>query len=109
MDIYWKVSRSTSVILEGYKDEIATSKHKPSRNVIHGHKWLPYGERISEDNQREAYGMLMLRLISRLLAKCGDQPTNGYMDKVCSTNANLIDMRVPTPHLSGKEKSCCII
>ena len=34
-DTYWKVTRGNSIVLEGYKDEIATSKHKAARTLVH--------------------------------------------------------------------------
>ena len=68
-DTYWKVTRGRSVILEDYKDEIATSKHKAARKtLVHRMHFFPYGERASLDEGRDAYvAASWLRLLKGLL------------------------------------------
>lgn len=59
------------MILEGYKDEIAQSKHKPARRVIINNKWLPYGERPSDDKERAEYGTNLLQLVKSAIDTSG--------------------------------------
>ena len=66
-DTFWKVTRGRSVILEGYKDEIATSKHKASKTLVHRMDFFPYGVRESQDAARNAYGQKLVRLLKGLL------------------------------------------
>ena len=75
-DTFWKVTRGRSVILEGYKDEIATSKHKAARTIVQKYKWLPYGERYSENSRQTAYAMLLLRRLSDGLDAKGSKDPN---------------------------------
>ena len=49
------MTRGRSVILEDYKDEIATSKHKAAKTLVHKMQWVPYGERPSSNEVRHAY------------------------------------------------------
>ena len=61
------MTRGRSVILEDYKDEIATSKHKAAKTLVHKMQWVPYGERPSSDEVRNAYGAKIARLLKGLL------------------------------------------
>ena len=61
------MTRGRSVILEDYKDEIATSKHKAAKTLVHRMQFFPYGVRESQDAARAAYGKKVVRLLKGLL------------------------------------------
>ena len=100
MDFYWKVARGRSVVLQGYKDEIATSKHKPSRTVVHKHQWLPMGERLSEDKDRADYGYELLRMLKTLLNGFGVS-ANQHLRKVTDYVSKDNSISHPDCALSG--------
>ena len=60
------MTRGRGVILEEYKDEIASSKHKPARTLVHKSQWLPYGLRTAQDVERAEYGQELLKLLKSL-------------------------------------------
>ena len=72
-DTNWKVSRGRSVILEDYKDEIASSKHKPARTLVQKQKWLPLGQRTSEDAHQTTYAASTLRMLKGMLISMGSK------------------------------------
>ena len=67
MDNHWKVHRGRSIVVEGYKDEIASKKGKAAATLVHRSKWLPYGEREGEDSKKAAYACKLVELLKGLL------------------------------------------
>ena len=80
-DTFWKVHRGRSLIVEGYKDEIASKKGKAVTTLVHKHRWVPYGERIGEDSKQAAYGTTMLAF------------TKGLMNTCLAKNSELLKVR----------------
>lgn len=102
-DTFWKITRGRSVILEGYKDEIATSKHKAARTLVHKSQWLPYGQRPSQDQERAEYGQQLLSLLKGLVAGA----KGPEMLKVISTRACPQDGTSSLPSTLQAGFWCC--
>ena len=68
-DTFWKIARGHSVILQHYSDEIAQSKPKPAKTLVHATRWLPYGPRVAADLwARAAYALALRKMVSTGLA-----------------------------------------
>ena len=64
-DTFWKIAKGHSVILQHYSDEIAQSKPKPAKTLVHATQWLPYGPRVAADSwARAAYALALRRMVS---------------------------------------------
>lgn len=79
-DTYWKFNRGRSVILEGYQDEITTSKHKAVRTLVHKLQWLPYNERTEDNPERANYIAKLNAIAKQLLSTVKDY--SGQLPKV---------------------------
>ena len=98
-DTNWKVTRGRSVMMEGYKDEIATSKPKPARTLVHKLQWLPYGERAASDAKRSGYASKLNALLKTLLSSA----SGSQLARVgpCSLSSEPVqDTILSVPHLN---------
>ena len=91
-DVNWKLTRSPSMILQNFQDEIAQSKHKAAKTLVHKLEWQPYGDRIAEDAARTTYTAKLTRFVKQLLE--GSESTDKQLLKVCPPEASCT-----LPHL----------
>ena len=103
-DTNWKVTRGRSVMMEGYKDEIATSKPKPARTLVHKLQWLPYGERAASDPKRSAYASKLNGLLKTLLSSASGSQLARVGPCPLSSEAAR-DTILPVPHLTSGWRS----
>lgn len=68
-DTFWKIARGRSVILQHYSDEIAQSKPKAAKTMVHATRWLPYGPRVVDDPKKAAYAAAVRRMVAGGLAQ----------------------------------------
>ena len=61
------------MILQHYSDEIAQSKPKPAKTLVHATQWLPYGPRIAADSaDRAAYAVALRKMVTAGLVERED-------------------------------------
>ena len=68
-DLYWGITRSPSVVIEGYNEDAAPIKNKPHKRRVGVMKFMPYGERASEDAKRTKYVRQLNSLAAELLGR----------------------------------------
>lgn len=88
-DNNWKVHRGRSLLVEGYKDEIASKKGKAASTLVHKHRWIPYGEREGEDLKKASYAAKLLELLKGVIGS--NKSSSSELSKVMgqSTDAYL--------------------
>ena len=68
-DLYWGITRSPSVVIEGYNEDAAPIKNKPHKRRVGVMKFMPYGERASDDAKRAKYVRQLNSLAAELLGR----------------------------------------
>ena len=80
------------MILQNFQDEIAPSKHKAAKTLVHKLEWQPYGDRVAEDTAKSAYAVKLTRFVKQLLEK--------------SSSSNKQLLKVSQPTCIGLESWC---
>ena len=68
-DLYWGITRSPSVVIEGYNEDAAPIKNKPHKRRVGVMKFMPYGERACDDAKRNKYVRQLNGLAAELLGR----------------------------------------
>ena len=85
MDVWAKVTRSRSLLMEGFIDEIAPSKPKHAKTMIHNIKWIPYGDRVDDSPKRAAYVRKLAALLADMVPAALEGVKDSHLLKVCSS------------------------
>lgn len=91
----WKLTRSRSMILQNFQDEIAQSKHKAAKTLVHKLEWQPYGDRIAEDSAKSAYTAKLTQFVKQLLD--GVQSSDKQLLKVTQMASKLLAFSSSVP------------